>query len=122
MKSGDSYRFTLSWGMQTEDGILAGEFLEALGNKKSRFLTKLIADYVRTHPDGMDVDGTIRVVLESSDAGQHLIEKVKALVLAELEGKILLQPSQSTPQEQPPEENDIAVSFMLDNLDKWSQE
>lgn len=119
MKHSDTYRFSLSWGFQTEDSILAGEFLNSLGNKKSRFLVKLIADYVRTLPEGADADGNIRIVLESSDAGQQLIEKVKALVLAELEGKVSLQSAA------PPEfsnDDDTSISFMLEGLDKWSQE
>lgn len=123
MKSGESYRFTLGWGAQTEDGILAGEFLNALGNKKSRFLIKLVADYVREHPDGMEPDGTIRVVLESSTAGRELIEKVKAMVLAELEGKVIIQSAQDGAAPEPAqEETDVGVSFMLDSLDNWGLE
>ena len=41
MKSDTQYRFSLSWGMETEENILAGEFLEKLG----------ISTQIETKPD-----------------------------------------------------------------------
>ena len=50
MKSGGAYRFNLSWPLDTEERILAGEYLGKLGNKKSRFIVQLVCDYLNTHP------------------------------------------------------------------------
>ena len=46
MKSGNTYRFTLSWPMETEEQVIAGEFLSKLGYKKSKFIIQLICDII----------------------------------------------------------------------------
>ena len=120
MKSDESYRFSLGWRVRCEDDILAGEFLRKLGKKKSRFIIELVANYVRAHPEALDANSSVKVVLESANAGRQLIENIKTLVLAELR--------QEWPQAQQAEviatligdnKTDTAINAMLDDLDKW---
>jgi len=66
MKKDNSYRFSLSWPIETEDQVIVGKFLETLGNKKSKFIVQLIADYIHDHPEIMDADSALQLAMNSS--------------------------------------------------------
>ena len=51
MKKNGKYRFTLQFGMNSEQEIRAGEILEKMGNKKSKFLIAAINEYASNHPE-----------------------------------------------------------------------
>lgn len=51
MKKNGKYRFSLQFGMDSDEEILAGELLERLGNKKSKVIIAAINEYVANHPD-----------------------------------------------------------------------
>ena len=51
MKKNGKYRFTLQFGMNSEQQIRAGEILEKMGNKKSKFLIAAINEYASNHPE-----------------------------------------------------------------------
>lgn len=51
MKKNGKYRFTLQFGMDSEDEIRAGEILEKLGNKKSKILVAALNEYASNHPE-----------------------------------------------------------------------
>ncbi len=51
MKKNGKYRFTLQFGMDSEDEIRAGEILEKLGNKKSKILIAALNEYASNHPE-----------------------------------------------------------------------
>ena len=51
MKKNGKYRFTLQFGMNSEQEIRAGEILEKMGNKKSKFLIAAINEYACNHPE-----------------------------------------------------------------------
>lgn len=51
MKKNGKYRFTLQFGMNSEQEIRAGEILEKMGNKKSKFLIAAINEYSSNHPE-----------------------------------------------------------------------
>lgn len=45
------YRYTLQFGMYSEDEQRAGEFLERLGNRKSPIVVAAINEYLQNHPE-----------------------------------------------------------------------
>lgn len=45
------YRFSLQFGMDSEEEMRAGELLERLGNKKSTVIVAALNEYLVTHPD-----------------------------------------------------------------------
>ena len=120
MKSGDAYRFSLSWPMATEEQILAGEFLSKLGNKKSRFIIQLVCEYLRLHPEALDPGETIRFVVNSTSLGDRMVEMIKTLIQTELAGKIVQQvPDDPGAMVQEPV-IDKGIGAMFDNLDAWN--
>ena len=51
MKKDGKYRYSLQFGMGSEEEIRAGELLESLGNKKSKVLIAALTEYVANHPE-----------------------------------------------------------------------
>lgn len=54
------YRFTLQFGMNTEEEQKAGQLLELLGKKKSPIVVAALNEYMDTHPDILAGKGEIR--------------------------------------------------------------
>lgn len=120
MKSGDTYRFSLSWPMDTEERILAGEFLSKLGNKKSRFIIQLICDYIEAHPEAVNPKETIKFIINSTSVGDKLADMIKSMIQSELAGKaIIQQASADSGQEDGIPDIDTGIDDMLENLDIW---
>ena len=119
MKSGDAYKFTLSWPMDTEERILAGEFLRKLGNKKSRLIVELICDYIKAHPEAVDQKETIKVILNSPSVGETLNDMIRSIIQSEFAGKFISRQQDETVQEKIPAQADESISDMLENLDIW---
>ena len=121
MKSGDTYRFTLSWPMDTEERILAGELLEKLGNKKSKFVVQLICDYITAHPEIINPKETIKFIINSTPLGDMLTEKIQSIIKTEFAGKITLQQfSDNSDSEQTASSADESINDMFENLDIWN--
>ena len=120
MKSGDTYRFSLSWSMDTEERILAGEFLTKLENKKSRFIIQLICDYIEAHPEALNPKETIKFIVNSTSIGDKLTEMIKSMIQSELAGKTITHHSGVPGLEQKPPDIEADIDDMLDNLDIWN--
>lgn len=118
MKSDNKYRFTLSWGRNTEDQLLAGEFLESLGNRKSRFIISLVCKYLSSHPEMTEGGDVVKLVLESSSAGKMLEEKIREMVKQEMAGHTVIreEPAQT---ETVTVKIDSGVAEMAKNLEVW---
>ena len=120
MKSGDTYRFSLSWPMDTEEQILAGEFLSKLGNKKSCLIIQLICDYIEAHPEAVNPKETIKFIINSTSVGEKLAGMIKSMVQSELAGKITAQqPSVDSGPEQKANDINAGIDDMLEDLDTW---
>ena len=50
MKKDGRYRYTLQFGMESEEQIRAGELLEKLGNGKSTIIVAALNEYLDSHP------------------------------------------------------------------------
>ena len=113
MKSGDAYKFTLSWKMDTEEQILAGEFLKKLGHKKSKFIVQLICDYLTAHPEAINPKETLKFIINSTPIGETMTEVIKSMIQSELAGKMVLQQSPDntvSPQTNP---DDINIDMTI---------
>ena len=121
MKSGDTYRFTLAWPMDTEERILAGELLEKLGNKKSKFVVQLICDYITAHPEIINPKETLKFIINSTPLSDMLTEKIQSMIQTELAGKITIQQFPNTSDlEQTVPNTDESINDMFGNLDMWN--
>lgn len=122
MKSGDAYRFCLHWPMDTEERILAGEFLNKLGNKKSRFIVQLISEYLNAHPETLDPKETIKLIFNNPTVGGHLTEIIRSIIQTELDGRSLsLQTPDNPDTEQKDTSVDENIGAMFENLDMWTK-
>ena len=120
MKSGDTYRFSLLWSADSEEHVLAGEFLEKLGNKKSRFIVQLICDYLNKHPEALTAKETIQLIF-NSPAGSHLAEMIRSIIQAEFAGKTLEQNNDDgILSDEVHLSDDSNISTMFNNLDIWN--
>ena len=121
MKSGDTYRFSLSWPMDTEERILAGEYLSKLGNKKSRFIVQLVCDYLNAHPEALDPKETIRFIINSTPVGDKLTDMIRSVIQSEFADKLVSQTPPDAGVEETAPDIDESIDDMLGNLDFWNQ-
>ena len=121
MKPGDAYKFTLSWQKDTEEQILAGEFLGKLGNKKSKFIVQLICDYITAYPEAVNPKETLQFIIKSTALGDTMTEMIKSMIQTELAGKMVLQPPLDISDSgQSDADIDTDIEDMFDNLDMWN--
>ena len=79
MKKDGKYRYSLHFGMSSEEEIRAGELLESLGNKKSKVLIAALNEYVTNHPELESERCELRVSFQS--VPMELLEmKIRQLV------------------------------------------
>ena len=121
MKPGDTYKFTLSWQKDTEEQILAGEFIGKLGNKKSKFIVQLICDYITAHPEVVNPKETLQFIINSTALGDTMTEVIKSMIQTELAGKMVLQqPPDNSGSDQSDAGIDTNIDDMFGNLDIWN--
>jgi hypothetical protein len=120
MKSGDAYRFSLSWPVSTEEQILAGEFLNKLGNKKSRFIVQLVCDYLSVHPEAMNAKETIKFIISNTSSEKLLTDMIKSIIQEELAGKTIMPSPDSGVGEETAPTEDTGIDAMLFNLEAWN--
>lgn len=121
MRSGDPYKFTLSWQKDTEERILVGEFLRKLGNKKSKFIIQLICDYMTAHPEAVNPKETLQFIIKSTSLGETMIEMIKSMIQTELAGKTVLEQSfENSTMDQAESNIDVVIDDMFENLEMWN--
>jgi hypothetical protein len=121
MKSSDAYKFTLSWQKDTEEQILAGEFLNKLGHRKSKFIVQLICEYIAAHPEAINPKETLQFIINSTSLGETMSEFIKSIIQSELAGKTVMQQSSGDSASETTEpEADADIGDMLGNLDTWN--
>ena len=69
MKKDGKYRYSLQFGMSSEEEIRAGELLESLGNKKSKVLIAALNEYVTNHPELESERCELRISYQLPDLG-----------------------------------------------------
>lgn len=86
------YRFTLQFGMTTDEEQRAGDLLEQLGKKKSPVVVAALNEYMAAHPDILAGKGDIRLHVSGPDQKQ-LEDTVRRLV-TEMLGAGVVVPAQ----------------------------
>ena len=112
MKKDGKYRYSLQFGMSSEEEIRAGELLESLGNKKSKVLIAALNEYVTNHPELESERCELRVSYQSIP--MELLEtKIRQLVEERL--GIVATSSQTTIMD--PEHVEHVSQDIVDMLD-----
>ena len=118
MKKNGKYRFTLQFGMDSDEEVRAGELLERLGNRKSVVIVAALCEYMEAHP-GMVAGGNKIKVSVSGIRGDKLEEMIRRIVEERL-GAITVSPAMpvvETDTESPEWTDDSEILGMLDDLD-----
>lgn len=123
MKNDKLYRFSLSWPIETEEQVLVGEFLETLGNKKSRFIVQLVAEYIRGNPEMMDADSAIQLALNSNS--KALKDVIHDIIRTEIASGRFTMPRSATDSPdssnaKEPVSSVDGLAAMLGNLDVFN--
>ncbi len=119
MKKDGKYRYSLQFGSGSEEEIRAGEFLEALGNKKSAVVIAALNEYLASHPEVQAPHCKIEVKVASS----YRQEDMEAFFLRCMEKHFAtFQQSgavDAAPQADPLEASQADITLMLENLDQF---
>lgn len=113
------YRFSLQFDSGSDNQVRAGEFLERLGNRKSRVVVEAINEYMDNHPELDTAEKKIEIKLNSLHT--YSKEKIEQMVCALLEEKLsLIQASNNIKKEGDAITSGITdkdIATMLDNID-----
>ncbi|MCL2672135.1 MAG: hypothetical protein FWF10_08880 [Clostridiales bacterium] len=96
MRTPDGYRFGLQFRAQSDAHRQVGEFLESLGNKKSEVVVAALSEYLTAHPETLNKDNPVRVILTYGVSEETLNAKIEAAVrkLAEKTGRNVTEKAQ----------------------------
>lgn len=73
------FRFTLQFGMNTQEELQAGKLLEQLGKRKSPIVVAALNEYLANHPELSEGDTKIRFHLVDPDT-QMLEARIRKLI------------------------------------------
>ena len=118
MKKDGKYRFSLQFGIETQEQIQAGELLERLGNRKSQIIVVALNEYMHSHLELQDTHCKIEVKLTSASKYNRtdIEQLVKSLVeekLASTQASNIMQEGGDDEQSSTCDEN---IAVMLDNV------
>ena len=115
MKKDGKYRYSLQFGMSSEEEIRAGELLESLGNKKSKVLIAALNEYVTNHPELESERCELRISYQSIP--MELLEtKIRQLVEERL-GSVTTFPQTNTAVQEQVEHVSQDIVDMLGDLE-----
>lgn len=117
MKKGGVYRYSLQFDDKTLVNRQVGEFLERMGNRKSKVIVAAVLDFMRAHPEFLSIKTKVDIHLTALAPDTDLRTLVEDLISEKL-ANVSFQvsaPAQELEQtgEMPDDED---VSSMLDNL------
>ena len=113
------FRFTLQFGMNTQEELQAGKLLEQLGKRKSPIVVAALNEYLANHPELSEGDTKIRFHLIDPDT-QMLEERIRKLIEERLGSGIPL-PAQGTASDVPdPKQVSSDIIDMLSDLDMFN--
>ena len=73
------FRFTLQFGMTTQEELQAGKLLEQLGKRKSPIVVAALNEYLVNHPELIEGETKIRFHMVGPDT-QALEERIRQLI------------------------------------------
>ncbi len=118
MKKNGKYRFTLQFGMDSDEEVRAGELLERLGNRKSVVIVAALCEYMEAHPEMFAGGNKIKVSV--SGIRDDKLEEMIWRIVEERLGAItesLAMPAVEPDTESPEWTDNSEILGMLDDLD-----
>ncbi len=84
MLKSQKYRYTLQFGMETEEECRAGQLLEKLGYRKSKIIVAALNEYMDNHPDLLA--GQHKMQFQIKSVSQEQLETCVRRIVAECLG------------------------------------
>ena len=113
MKKDSTYRYTLQFPARTLEQQQAGELLERLGSKKSKFIVTALYEYIQSHPEIIDQNAHIRIIgTEASTYSRDELREIIKQVLTE--GGF--SPDKTETLDHAAVPSDASIDAMLDSL------
>lgn len=122
LRKGNRFRFTLQWGIDTQERSAAGEFLERLGNKKSDIVVTAIWEYLQRHPEAMAPEARLKVTAQPVYNRKQMVSEIKGIVKAYLEETRLAIPVSGETDQRENKSAELSeddLNSMLENLDMF---
>ena len=110
------FRFTLQFGMNTQEELQAGKLLEQLGKRKSPIVVAALNEYLANHPELSEGDTKIRFHLVDPDT-QMLEERIRKLIEERLGSGIPLLARDTASDTPDPKQVSSDIIDMLSDLD-----
>lgn len=117
MKKGGVYRYSLQFDDKTLVNRQVGEFLERMGNRKSKVIVAAVLDFMRAHPEFLSIKTKVDIHLTALAPDTDLRTLVEDLIsekLANVSFQISAPAQEQTQTEEMPDDED--VSSMLDKM------
>lgn len=117
MKKGGVYRYSLQFDDKTLVNRQVGEFLERMGNRKSKVIVAAVLDFMRAHPEFLSIKTKVDIHLTALAPDTDLRTLVEDLIsekLANVSFQISAPAQELEQTEEMPDDED--VSSMLDKL------
>ena len=117
MRKNGKYRFSLQFGMGSDEEARAGELLERLGNRKSVVVVAALCEYMEAHPEMFAGENKIKVSVSGvkDEKLEAMIRRIVEERLGEISAPAGL--SAGVPEPACPEGADDDIMGMLDDLD-----
>lgn len=117
MKKGGVYRYSLQFDDKTLVNRQVGEFLERMGNRKSKVIVAAVLDFMRAHPEFLSIKTKVDIHLTALAPDTDLRTLVEDLIsekLANVSFQVSAPAQELEQTEEMPDDED--VSSMLDKL------
>lgn len=118
MKKGGVYRYSLQFDDKTLVNRQVGEFLERMGNRKSKVIVAAVLDFMRAHPEFLSIKTKVDIHLTALAPDTDLRTLVEDLIsekLANVSFQVSAPAQEQVQTEEMPDDED--VSSMLNNLE-----
>ena len=91
MRKDGKYRYTLQFGMDTDEEQRAGNFLERLGNRKSSVVVAALNEFLQNHPELCKNNSKVQFTIPGIDP--RMLEAKIRQIVAEHLGSGITTPS-----------------------------
>jgi len=119
VKKDGRYRYTLQFGMESEEQIRAGELLEKLGNGKSTIIVAALNEYLDSHPELQAGHCKIEVKVSSTYNSAKIEQLIRTLVEEKISELHITGNAVNTSTSETSEALEDDIAQMLDNLDMF---
>lgn len=113
------FRFTLQFGMTTQEELQAGKLLEQLGKRKSPVVVAALNEYLENHPEFHLGETKIQFHLAGPDQ-QSLENTIRRLIEERLGSGVLLPVQNSGIPTEDPKQVSADILDMLQDLDMFN--